>query len=290
MAAEAGSADGETTPILRLEGVTKNFGRTRVLSNVSLDVRQGDVLCIIGPSGAGKSTLLRCINHLETIDTGTIFFEGRPIYRYSQNGRVIVDPHRRVEEIRAKIGMVFQSFNLFPHLSAIGNIIEAPIHVRGLSPALAREEALALLHKVGLSEKANFFPHQLSGGQQQRIAIARALAMNPKVMLFDEATSALDPELIGEVLRIMRQLASEGMTMVVVTHEMQFAEEVADRIAFMADGAIADIGTPQHIFRESSHPRVRQFLQTILDRSGRPESTDSPSPFSRSPAIERSRT
>jgi ABC-type polar amino acid transport system ATPase subunit len=277
MTAQASSLNPAPAAILRLEGVAKSFGRTKVLAEVSLDVRQGDVLCIIGPSGAGKSTLLRCINHLETIDAGTILFEGVPVYRYVQNGRTIVDPDRRVEQIRAQIGMVFQSFNLFPHLDVIGNITEAPVHVKGVPVAHAREEATVLLQKVGLADKAGFFPHQLSGGQQQRVAIARALAMNPKVMLFDEVTSALDPELIGEVLRIMRKLASDGMTMVVVTHEMEFAREVADRIAVMVDGAILDIGTPREIFSEQAHPRTRQFLRSILDRSGRPEAAVSPS-------------
>jgi ABC-type polar amino acid transport system ATPase subunit len=275
MAVDARSLNGEAAPILRLEGVSKFFGRAKVLANVNLEVRQGDVFCIIGPSGAGKSTLLRCINHLETIDSGTIFFEGRPVFRYVENDRTVIDPDWRVEEIRAQIGMVFQSFNLFPHLSAIGNVVEAPVQVRRLPLARAREEALALLRKVGLVEKADFFPHQLSSGQQQRTAIARALAMHPKVMLFDEATSALDPELVGEVLRIMRQLAAEGMTMVVVTHEMEFAREVADRVAFMVDGAIVEIGTPRQIFTESANPRTRQFLKSILDRSGRPEGSAS---------------
>ena len=275
MAVDARSLNGEAAPILRLEGVSKFFGRAKVLANASLEVRQGDVFCIIGPSGAGKSTLLRCSNHLETIDSGTIFFEGRPVFRYVENDRTVIDPDWRVEEIRAQIGMVFQSFNLFPHLSAIGNVVEAPVQVRRLPLARAREEALALLRKVGLVEKADFFPHQLSSGQQQRTAIARALAMHPKVMLFDEATSALDPELVGEVLRIMRQLAAEGMTMVVVTHEMEFAREVADRVAFMVDGAIVEIGTPRQIFTESANSRTRQFLKSILDRSGRPEGSAS---------------
>jgi ABC-type polar amino acid transport system ATPase subunit len=269
MTAPKNSPNVESTPILRLEGVSKSFGHTTVLADIHLAVRQGDVLCIIGPSGAGKSTLLRCINHLETIDAGTIFFEGNPVYRYLRDGRTIVDPDKRVEEIRGQIGMVFQSFNLFPHLSVIDNVTEAPVQVRGLAPAKAREEGLALLQKVGLSDKASYFPYQLSGGQQQRVAIARALAMNPKVMLFDEATSALDPELVGEVLRIMRRLAADGMTMVVVTHEMDFAREVADRIVFMVDGRITEEGTPQEIFAESTNPRTRQFLQSISDRSGR---------------------
>jgi len=231
-------------------------------------VRKGEVVCIIGPSGAGKSTLLRCINHLEPIDSGTIFFEGEPVYRYAKGGRIVVDPDRRIEEIRSHIGMVFQSFNLFPHLTAIGNVIEAPVYVRGEPLDAARKRGLSELRRVGIAEKANYYPHQLSGGQQQRVAIARALAMDPKIMLFDEATSALDPELVGEVLRVMRQLAADGMTMVVVTHEMGFARDVADRVVFMADGVILEEGRPEQIFSAPNVARTRQFLQTILDRNG----------------------
>jgi len=255
--------------LVKLDGVNKSFGRLQVLRDVTMEVRKGEVVCIIGPSGAGKSTLLRCVNHLEPIDSGTIYFEGRPAYRYLRDGRVVADPEARVEEIRSQIGMVFQSFNLFPHLTAIGNIMEAPVYVRRLPPERAREEAHALLAKVGLQEKADRYPHQLSGGQQQRVAIARALAMHPKLMLFDEATSALDPELVGEVLRVMRQLASEGMTMMVVTHEMDFAREAADRVVFMADALIVEEGSPQQMFSAPANARTRQFLQTILDRNGR---------------------
>jgi ABC-type polar amino acid transport system ATPase subunit len=258
-------------PVLRLEGINKSFGRHQVLRDVTLEVRKGEVVCIIGPSGAGKSTLLRCINHLEKVDSGTIYFEGAPIYRYVRDGKTIVDPERRVEEIRSHIGMVFQSFNLYPHLTALGNVIEAPVHVRGDKPEAARRLGHEELARVGIAEKANQYPHQLSGGQQQRVAIARALAMDPKVMLFDEATSALDPELVGEVLRVMRKLAAEGMTMVVVTHEMGFARDVADRVVFMADGAVVEEGRPQQIFSDPSNQRTRQFLQTILDRNGQLE-------------------
>jgi ABC-type polar amino acid transport system ATPase subunit len=225
-------------------------------------------VCIIGPSGAGKSTLLRCINHLENVDSGTVFFEGAPVYRYLRDGRTVIDPDRRIEKIRSHIGMVFQSFNLFPHLTALGNVIEAPINVRHDPPEEAKRQGMAVLTKVGLAVKANSYPHQLSGGQQQRVAIARALAMNPKLMLFDEATSALDPELIGDVLRVMRQLASEGMTMVVVTHEMGFARDVADRVIFMANGAIVEEGDPRQLFTAPANPRTRQFLQSVLDRNG----------------------
>jgi len=263
-AAAAAQPEG---PILRLDQIDKSYGRLHVLRDVSLEVRKGEVVCIIGPSGAGKSTLLRCINHLETIDSGTIYFEGEPVYRYAKNGVMVTDPDRRVEEIRSHIGMVFQSFNLFPHLTALGNVIEAPVHVRGMPVEEAKRLGMAELRRVGITEKAEAYPYQLSGGQQQRVAIARALAMDPKVMLFDEATSALDPELVGEVLRVMRLLASDGMTMVVVTHEMGFARDVADRVVFMADGAVVEEGPPQQIFSAPRADRTRQFLQTILDRN-----------------------
>jgi ABC-type polar amino acid transport system ATPase subunit len=267
-AATALTAAPAQPTILRLDRIDKSFGRLQVLRDVTLEVRKGEVVCIIGPSGAGKSTLLRCINHLETVDSGTIHFEGQPVYRYVKAGRIVVDPERRIEEIRSHIGMVFQSFNLFPHMTALGNVMEAPVYVRRDPVEAARKRAHAELRRVGISEKANNYPHQLSGGQQQRVAIARALAMDPKVMLFDEATSALDPELVGEVLRVMRQLAAEGMTMVVVTHEMGFARDVADRVVFMADGAIVEEGHPQQIFSAPRVDRTRQFLQTILDRNG----------------------
>jgi polar amino acid transport system ATP-binding protein len=267
-AATALTAAPAQPTILRLDRIDKSFGRLQVLRDVTLEVRKGEVVCIIGPSGAGKSTLLRCINHLEAVDSGTIYFEGEPVYRYVKAGRIVVDPERRIEEIRSHIGMVFQSFNLFPHMTALGNVMEAPVYVRRDPVEAARKRAHAELRRVGIAEKANNYPHQLSGGQQQRVAIARALAMDPKVMLFDEATSALDPELVGEVLRVMRQLAAEGMTMVVVTHEMGFARDVADRVVFMADGAIVEEGHPQQIFSAPRAERTRQFLQTILDRNG----------------------
>jgi len=266
--ASAENAASLEPSILRLDRIDKSFGRLQVLREVTLEVRKGEVVCIIGPSGAGKSTLLRCVNHLETVDSGTIYFEGKPVYRYAQGGRMVVDPDRKIEEIRSHIGMVFQSFNLFPHLTALGNVIEAPVHVRRDPLEAAKKRGMAELHRVGIAEKANEYPHRLSGGQQQRVAIARALAMDPKVMLFDEATSALDIELVGEVLRVMRRLAAEGMTMVVVTHEMGFARDVADRVVFMADGVIVEEGSPQQIFSAPRADRTRQFLQTILDRSG----------------------
>ena len=253
--------------MIRLEKINKSFGRLRVLRDVSLEVQRGEVVCVIGPSGAGKSTLLRCINHLEGIDSGTIYIEGTPVYRFTRDGRPMVDPDHRIEELRSQVGMVFQSFNLFPHFTAIENIMMAPIHVRRESRDEVRRRALALLVKVGLSDKVHAYPHELSGGQQQRVAIARALAMQPKAMLFDEVTSALDPELIGEVLRVMRQLAAEGMTMVVVTHEMGFARDVADRVIFMADGVVGEEGTPQQMFSAPKNDRTRQFLQSILERN-----------------------
>jgi len=253
--------------MIRLEQINKSFGHLHVLRDVSLEVQKGEVVCIIGPSGGGKSTLLRCINHLEKIDSGTIYFEGTPVYRFTQNGKHVVDPDHRIEQFRSQIGMVFQSFNLFPHFTALENIMVAPVHVRGEARDEVRQRALALIAKVGLSDKVDAYPHELSGGQQQRVAIARALAMQPKAMLFDEVTSALDPELIGEVLRVMRRLAAEGMTMLVVTHEMGFARDIADRVVFMADGIVVEEGTPQQIFSAPKNERTRQFLQSILERN-----------------------
>jgi ABC-type polar amino acid transport system ATPase subunit len=254
--------------VIRLERVNKWFGPLHVLRDVSLAVEKGEVVCIIGPSGAGKSTLLRCINHLEGIDSGTVYLEGDPVYRYTREGKLVVDPERRIEGLRTEVGMVFQSFNLFPHLTAVENVMLAPVHVRHESRDEARRKAMALLTKVGLAEKVDAYPQELSGGQQQRVAIARALAMEPKAMLFDEVTSALDPELIGEVLRVMRQLAAEGMTMVVVTHEMGFARDVADRVLVMVDGIILEEGSPEQIFTAPRQERTRQFLQSILERNG----------------------
>jgi len=253
--------------MIRLEQVNKSFGHLHVLKDVSLEVEKGEVVCIIGPSGGGKSTLLRCINHLEKIDSGTIYFEGTPVYRFTQHGKHVVDPDHRIEHYRSQIGMVFQSFNLFPHFTALENVMVAPVNVRGEPRDEVKRMALALMAKVGLSDKVDAYPHELSGGQQQRVAIARALAMQPKVMLFDEVTSALDPELIGEVLRVMRKLAVEGMTMLVVTHEMGFARDIADRVVFMADGIVVEEGTPQQIFSAPKNERTRQFLQSILERN-----------------------
>src|SRR5579885_2784283 len=256
--------DTQEAPVIRLERVSKSFGQLRVLDNITLDVRRGEVVVIIGPSGSGKSTLLRILNHLEVPDSGTVFFEGRPVYRYERGGRVVQDPEWRIRELRAQIGMVFQQFNLFPHLNVLQNVIEAPIHVRRLPPEEAVRRGRELLAKVGLSDKELSYPAELSGGQQQRVAIARSLAMDPKVMLFDEVTSALDPELIHEVLRVMRQLASEGMTMVVVTHEMGFASKVADRVVFMDQGMIVEQGPPEQIFRQPRERRTAEFIEAVL--------------------------
>ncbi len=252
--------------MIRLEKVCKSFGHLAVLKDVDLEVQKGEVVCVIGPSGAGKSTMLRCINHLETINSGTIYIEGQPVYRYMRDGRLVSDKEKRIEQIRAQVGMVFQSFNLFPHFTALENIMVSPLHVLREPLAELKPRALALMDKVGLSDKVASYPHELSGGQQQRVAIARALAMRPKAMLFDEVTSALDPELVGDVLRVMRQLAADGMTMIVVTHEMGFAREVADRVVFMADGVIVEEGPPAEIFTRPRNERTSQFLRSVLQR------------------------
>jgi len=250
--------------MVRAEDVHKHFGHVEVLKGISMVVHRGDTVVIIGPSGSGKTTFLRCLNHLEKISSGRIYIDGHLIGYRQEGDRLVEESERVIARQRAEIGMVFQRFNLFPHLTALENVIEAPIHVRRMPRAQAEEQAMELLRKVGLADKAHAYPHRLSGGQQQRVAIARALAMNPKLMLFDEATSALDPELVGEVLKVMRQLADEGMTMVVVTHEMGFAREVADRIIFMDYGVIVEEGPPEQIFNEPRHERTRAFLSMIL--------------------------
>jgi len=255
--------------MIRLDRVNKSFGNLRVLRDVSLNIEKGEVVCIIGPSGAGKSTLLRCINHLEGIDSGTIYLEDEPVYRYERNGKVVVDSERRIEALRSEVSMVFQSFNLFPHLTVLENVMLAPVHVRHEPKEEVRRRAVALLAKVGLSDKIDAYPQELSGGQQQRVAIARSLAMQPKALLFDEVTSALDPELIGEVLRTMRQLAEQGMTMVVVTHEMGFARDVADDVVFMDNGQIIEWSAPAQIFAQPKEARTRAFLERLLEREGR---------------------
>jgi len=258
------SAPGPAEPILAVRGLRKAFGSHVVLDGVDLTVARGAVVCLIGASGSGKSTLLRCLNLLEANDGGTILFEGRdiaPLGGLTGGGPAL---ERARDAVRAEIGMVFQSFNLWPHLSALDNVALAPQLVRREPKAAARQAALALLAKVGLAEKAEARPSRLSGGQQQRVAIARALAMQPKVMLFDEPTSALDPELVGEVLDVMRVLAGEGMTMVVVTHEMAFAREVADHVVFIDGGQVVESGPPDRLFTAPAQDRTRRFLARTL--------------------------
>src|SRR3954454_12921041 len=242
------------SPLVRIEKVNKSFGDFQALHDIDLDVARGEVVVVVGASGSGKSTLCRCINRLETIDAGTITIDGQPL---PQEGRALA-------RLRADVGMVFQSFNLFGHLSALQNVMLGPTHVRGVPKDQAREQARALLRRVGVGEKESSHPAELSGGQQQRVAIARALAMQPKVMLFDEPTSALDPEMIKEVLDVMVDLAREGMTMVVVTHEMGFARQAGDRVVFMDAGRIVEIDTPDRFFTSASSDRARDFLSKIL--------------------------
>jgi polar amino acid transport system ATP-binding protein len=244
--------------------VHKHFGRLEVLKGVSLDVGFGETVCVIGPSGSGKSTFLRCINHLETIDDGRIEVNGHLIGYRERNGKLVEDSDRNIAKQRCEVGMVFQRFNLFPHKTALENVIEAPIKVRGVKKEEAVKLGEQLLERVGLSDKRDVYPGKLSGGQQQRVAIARALAMRPALMLFDEPTSALDPETIGEVLAAMKELAEEGMTMIVVTHEMGFAREAADRVVMMDEGKIIEDGTPEHFFTAPAHDRTKQFLSKIL--------------------------
>jgi polar amino acid transport system ATP-binding protein len=244
--------------------VHKYFGRLHVLKGLSMTVKRQEVVVVIGASGSGKTTFIRCINHLEKIQSGRIFVNGHLIGYREENGRLREDRERNIAAQRAEIGMVFQRFNLFPHLTALENIIEAPLRVRGMPEAEAREMGLALLERVGLSAKADVYPGRLSGGQQQRVAIARALAMKPALMLFDEPTSALDPEMIGEVLDVMKELAREGMTMVVVSHEMGFAREVADRVVFIDDGQVVEEGVPDTLFANPQHERTQAFLSKIL--------------------------
>jgi len=254
----------EIDAMIRCQDVHKRFGRLEVLRGVSFDVAKGEVVVIAGPSGSGKSTLLRCINHLEAVNKGRIYVDGQPVGYREVKGKFVEKSEREVARMRASIGMVFQRFNLFPHLTALGNVIDAPIHVRKMGRSEALEAGRAMLVKVGLGDKLDTHPAQLSGGQQQRVAIARALAMEPKVMLFDEPTSALDPELVGEVLEVMKSLAREGMTMIVVTHEMGFAREVADRVMLMDGGVIVEEGPPAQFFNNPRHERTKLFLSKIL--------------------------
>lgn len=250
--------------IIKTENICKSFGSVDVLKNVSLTVEPGEVVVIIGPSGAGKSTYLRSLNHLEKPTSGKIWIDDKLIEDRVNGHNQVKLPHKERAAILLEMGMVFQRFNLFPHKTALQNVMLAPMTVKGVPADKAREKAVQLLEQVGLGDKLDAYPAKLSGGQQQRVAIARALAMEPKIMLFDEPTSALDPELVGDVLAVMKKLAEDGMTMLVVTHEMGFAREVADRVVFMYDGAILEEGPPQEIFTAPKHERTRQFLQSVL--------------------------
>ena len=251
-------------PMVRILDAHKRFGRTEVLRGITMDVARGEVVVLLGPSGSGKTTLLRCINHLETLEAGRIYVDGELVGYREKNGRLVEDREAEIARKRAAIGMVFQRFNLFPHLTALGNVTEAPIRVKKLPRQHADQMGRALLEQVGLAHKIDAFPAQLSGGQQQRVAIARALAMNPKLMLFDEPTSALDPELVGEVLDTMKALAQEGMTMIVVTHEIGFAREVAHRAVVMDEGLIVEEGPPRELFATPQQARTKAFLSRIL--------------------------
>ncbi|HVV75256.1 MAG TPA: amino acid ABC transporter ATP-binding protein [Mycobacteriales bacterium] len=250
--------------MVKAEAVHKAFGFNHVLRGIELEVQRGEVMCVVGPSGSGKSTLLRCINHLETIDSGRLMVDGELVGYRERGERLYEMKPRDIARQRANVGMVFQHFNLFPHMTALGNIIEAPCRVKRLPRDQAEERGLALLAQVGLAGRENSYPRQLSGGQQQRVAIARALAMEPKLMLFDEPTSALDPELVGEVLAVMRDLAKSGMTMFVVTHEMGFAREVGDQLVFMDGGIVVESGTPRDVIENPQHERTRAFLSKVL--------------------------
>ncbi|RVU27970.1 amino acid ABC transporter ATP-binding protein [Streptomyces antnestii] len=252
------------SPLVRAEAVHKYFGDHHVLKGVDLDIAPGEVLCLLGPSGSGKSTFLRCINHLETIHSGQIWLGDETIGYRLQGTRLVERPEREIIRQRRSMGMVFQRFNLFPHRTALENVIEGPVQVKGENSRSAKERGTLLLERVGLGDKLHAYPRQLSGGQQQRVAIARALAMEPELMLFDEPTSALDPELVGEVLTVMKDLAATGLTMIVVTHEIGFAREVADRVAFMDGGRIVETGTPAEVLDAPRHDRTKAFLSRVL--------------------------
>jgi polar amino acid transport system ATP-binding protein len=252
------------TPMVKAEAVCKSFGALDVLKGITLEIGKGEVLCMVGPSGSGKSTFLRCINHLEQVNAGRLYVDGELIGYREKGGKLHEMSPRDAAKQRREIGMVFQHFNLFPHRTALQNVIEAPIHVKGVKKDAAVARGKDLLEQVGLSEKAGAYPAQLSGGQQQRVAIARALAMSPKLMLFDEPTSALDPELVGEVLEVMKKLAAEGMTMVVVTHEMGFAREVANHLVFMDEGVVVEAGNPREVLSNPQHERTKAFLSKVL--------------------------
>jgi polar amino acid transport system ATP-binding protein len=251
-------------PLIQVDDICKSFGRLQVLANVNLEVHSGEVLCIIGPSGSGKSTLLRCINHLERVDSGGLYLDG-DLMGYRQRGDRLYELREKLaSRQRRQIGMVFQNFNLFPHMTVLENVILGPTQVNGERKAAASERGMALLAAVGLADKSSAYPRQLSGGQQQRVAIARSLAMNPRLMLFDEPTSALDPELVGEVLDVMRRLAEDGMTMIVVTHEIGFAREAGDRLIFMDGGRILEQGNPREMLSNPQHERTKTFLSKVL--------------------------
>ncbi|MDK8680091.1 amino acid ABC transporter ATP-binding protein [Corynebacterium accolens] len=253
-----------TTPMISAQNVHKSFGQFEVLKGIDLEVQPGEVACLLGPSGSGKSTFLRCVNHLDKATAGRLYVDGELIGYREKNGILYEISEKQAAQQRSDIGMVFQSFNLFPHRTVIENIIEAPMQVKKMPEDKARKRAMELLDEVGLAAKADNYPVQLSGGQQQRVAIARAVAMDPKLMLFDEPTSALDPELVGEVLRVMKNLAAQGMTMLVVTHEMGFAREVADKIFFMDGGVVLESGTPAEVLDNPQQPRTKEFLSSLL--------------------------
>ena len=254
----------DATPMVLSESVSKSFGSNEVLKDISLEVRRGEVLCLVGPSGSGKSTFLRCINHLERVSSGRLSVDGQ-LVGYRDGGDKIYEMHPKdAAKQRRDIGMVFQRFNLFPHMTALENVMEAPVQVKGVSRAQAKARAHELLDRVGLADRADYYPAHLSGGQQQRVAIARALAMDPKLMLFDEPTSALDPELVGEVLDVMKSLAASGMTMIVVTHEMGFAREVADTLVFMDGGVVVETGDPREVLANPQRERTKAFLSKVL--------------------------
>jgi polar amino acid transport system ATP-binding protein len=263
---DAANAGGGTASdlMVRADNVHKSFGSLEVLKGIDLEVRPGEVCCVIGPSGSGKSTFLRCINHLEKVTAGRIWVDGDLIGYRERGDKLHEMREREVAAQRQSIGMVFQRFNLFPHMTAAENVMEAPIRVRRVSKASAQQRAVAVLRRVGLGDKVDTYPNQLSGGQQQRVAIARALAMEPKLMLFDEPTSALDPELVGDVLDAMKDLARDGMTMIVVTHEIGFAREVGDSLIFMDDGVVVEAGPPREVIANARHERTRSFLAKVL--------------------------
>lgn len=257
-------ASSAEVPMVLADCVSKSFGNNEVLKSISLEVKRGEVMCLVGPSGSGKSTFLRCINHLEVLSAGRLSVDGQLIGYREAHGKLYEMHPKEAAKQRRDIGMVFQRFNLFPHMTALENVMEAPLQVKGEPKGQVRQRALDLLDRVGLADRADYYPAHLSGGQQQRVAIARALAMEPKLMLFDEPTSALDPELVGEVLDVMKELARSGMTMIVVTHEMGFAREVADSLVFMDGGVVVESGDPREVLTNPQHQRTQAFLSKVL--------------------------